>query len=107
MEINDFDIYKLEKDVDMQTRNGREDVYLLISDIQELEKKVIGKTTLENNYGEERIYIKANYIYDLIYKYKRQSKNIFKEKLKVDPKDIEPTIVTNIKTIINEKERGE
>lgn len=98
-----MDICKLEKEVDMQTRNGRDEVYLLINDIQQLEMAVNGETTLTEDYGDERMYIKANYIYHLIYTFKR---NKFKNDLKVESKFINSTIVSDNKKEI-EKERGE
>lgn len=99
-----MDILKLEKEVDMQTRNGRDDVYLLINDIQQLEISVNGKSTLKNNYGDgERMYIKADYIYHLIYTFKR---NKFKNDLKVETEAVNSTIISDNKKEM-EKERGE
>lgn len=72
-----MNIEKLKKEIDMQTRNGRTEVYIRLADIKEL---VDG---LEGKYGDNRMLIEADYIEELIAKYEEKHKNSFKESLKV------------------------
>ena len=72
-----MNIERLKKEIDMQTRNGRTEVYIRIEDIKEL---VDG---LEGKYGNNRMLIEADYIEELIAEYEEKHKNNFKESLKV------------------------
>ena len=72
-----MNIERLKKEIDMQTRNGRTEVYIRLADIKEL---VEG---LEGTYGESRMMIEADYIEELIAEYEEKHKNNFKESLKV------------------------
>lgn len=72
-----MNIEKLKKEIDMQTRNGRTEVYIRLADIKEL---VEG---LEGTYGDNRMLIEADYIEELIAEYEEKHKNSFKESLKV------------------------
>lgn len=72
-----MNIEKLKKEIDMQTRNGRTEVYIRLEDIKEL---VDG---LEGKYGDNRMLIEADYIEELIAGYEEKHKNNFKESLKV------------------------
>ena len=72
-----MNIERLKKEIDMQTRNGRKEVYIRIEDIKEL---VDG---LEGKYGDNRMLIEADYIEELIAEYEEKHKNNFKESLKV------------------------
>ena len=51
-----MNIERLKKEIDMQTRNGRTEVYIRLADIKEL---VEG---LEGTYGDNRMLIEADYI---------------------------------------------
>ena len=73
-----MNIEKLKKEIDMQTRNGRTEVYIRLADIKEL---VEG---LEGTYGDSRMIIEADYIEELIEEYEEKHKNNFKESLKVN-----------------------
>lgn len=72
-----MNIERLKKEIDMQTRNGRTEVYIRLADIKEL---VEG---LEGTYGDNRMLIEADYIEELIAEYEKKHKNSFKESLKV------------------------
>lgn len=72
-----MNIERLKKEIDMQTRNGRTEVYIRLEDIKEL---VDG---LEGKYGDNRMLIEADYIEELIAEYEEKHKNSFKESLKV------------------------
>ena len=72
-----MNIERLKKEIDMQTRNGRTEVYIRLEDIKEL---VDG---LEGKYGDNRMLIEADYIEELIAEYEEKHKNNFKESLKV------------------------
>lgn len=72
-----MNIEKLKKEIDMQTRNGRAEVYIRLADIKEL---VDG---LEGKYGDNRMFIEVDYIEKLIAEYEEKHKNSFKESLKV------------------------
>lgn len=72
-----MNIERLKKEIDMQTRNGRTEVYIRLADIKEL---VEG---LEGTYGDNRMLIEADYIEKLIAEYEEKHKNNFKESLKV------------------------
>lgn len=72
-----MNIERLKKEIDMQTRNGRTEVYIRLADIKEL---VEG---LEGTYGDNRMLIEADYIEKLITEYEEKHKNNFKESLKV------------------------
>ena len=71
-----MNIERLKKEIDMQTRNGRTEVYIRLADIKEL---VEG---LESTYGESRMMIEADYVEELIEEYEKR--NSFKNSLKVD-----------------------
>lgn len=73
-----MNIERLKKEIDMQTRNGRTEVYIRLADIKEL---VEG---LEGTYGDNRMLIEADYIEELIAEYEEKHKNNFKESLKVN-----------------------
>ena len=62
--MDDENTAKLKKEIDMQTRNGRTEVYIRLADIKEL---VEG---LEGTYGNNRMLIEADYIEELIAKFK-------------------------------------
>lgn len=72
-----MNIERLKKEIDMQTRNGRTEVYIRIADIKELVEE------LEGTYGDSRMLIEADYIEELIAEYEEKHKNNFKESLKV------------------------
>ncbi len=72
-----MNIERLKKEIDMQTRNGRTEVYIRIADIKELVEE------LEGTYGDSRMLIEADYIEELIVEYEEKHKNNFKESLKV------------------------
>ena len=72
-----MNIERLKKEIDIQTRNGRTEVYIRLEDIKEL---VDG---LEGKYGDNRMLIEADYIEELIAEYEEKHKNSFKESLKV------------------------
>lgn len=72
-----MNIERLKKEIDMQTRNGRTEVYIRLEDIKEL---IDG---LEGKYGDNRMLIEADYIEELIAEYEEKHKNNFKESLKV------------------------
>lgn len=72
-----MNIERLKKEIDMQTRNGRTEVYIRLADIKEL------VDDLEGTYGDNRMLIEADYIEELIAKYEEKHKNSFKESLKV------------------------
>lgn len=72
-----MNVERLKKEIDMQTRNGRTEVYIRLEDIKEL---VDG---LEGKYGDNRMLIEADYIEELIAEYEEKHKNRFKESLKV------------------------
>lgn len=72
-----MNIERLKKEIDMQTRNGRTEVYIRIADIKELVDELEGK------YGDNRMLIEADYIEELIAEYEEKHKNNFKESLKV------------------------
>ena len=72
-----MNIERLKKEIDMQTRNGRKEVYIRLEDLKEL---VEG---LEGTYGESRMLVEVDYIEELITEYEEKHKNNFKESLKV------------------------
>ena len=72
-----MNIERLKKEIEHQTRNGKKEVYIRIEDLKEL---VDG---LEGKYGDNRMFVEADYIEELIAKYEEKHKNIFKESLKV------------------------
>lgn len=80
-----LDIERLKKEIDMQTRNGRKEVYIKMEDIKELCEG------MEGSYGENRMMIEADYIEELIAEYEKAHKNSFKESLKVDTKLVSKT----------------
>lgn len=71
-----MNIERLKKEIDMQTRNGKKEVYIRIEDIKEL---VDG---LEGKYGDNRMFVEADYVEELIEEYEKR--NSFKNSLKVD-----------------------
>lgn len=74
-----LDIERLKKEIDMQTRNGRKEVYIRMEDIKELCEGMAGY------YGDNRMMIEADYILELIDKYEKENKNnAFKDSLKVN-----------------------
>lgn len=73
-----MNIERLKKEIEHQTRNGKKEVYIRIEDIKEL---VDG---LEGKYGDNRMFVEADYIEELITEYKEKHKNNFKESLKVN-----------------------
>lgn len=83
-----MDIQRLEEEIWKQIRNGRDEVYLKIQDIQELKGEEVDKT--ENR----RIFLNVLYVQELINKYKQKNKKkLFRDSLKVD---IQPEIVKNL-----------
>ena len=83
-----MNIQELENEIWMQTRNGRDEVYIKESDLQELQGARIEKGS--NN----RIFVKESYIRQLISDYKqRNKKKLFRDSLKVD---VQPEIVKNL-----------
>lgn len=80
-----LDIERLKKEIDMQTRNGRKEVYIKMEDIKELCEG------MEGSYGDNRMMIEADYIKELIKEYEKAHKNSFKESLKVDTKLVSKT----------------
>ena len=72
-----MNIERLKKEIDMQTRNGRTEVYVRIEDLKEL---VDG---LEGKYGDNKMFVEVDYIEELIAEYEEKHKNNFKESLKV------------------------
>ncbi len=74
-----LDIERLKKEIDMQTRNGRKEVYIRMEDIKELCAGMAG------SYGANRMMIEADYMLELIDKYEKENKkNAFKDSLKVN-----------------------
>lgn len=74
-----LDIERLKKEIDMQTRNGRKEVYIRMEDIKELCEGMAG------SYGDNRMMIEADYMLELIDKYEKENKkNAFKDSLKVN-----------------------
>lgn len=72
-----MNIERLKKEIEHQTRNGKKEVYIRIEDLKEL---VDG---LEGKYGDNRMFVEADYIEELIAEYEKKHKNSFKESLKV------------------------
>lgn len=68
-----MNIERLKKEIDMQTRNGKKEVYIRIEDLKEL---VDG---LEGKYGDNRMFVEADYIEELIAKYEESIKIILKK----------------------------
>lgn len=71
-----MNIKKLKKEIEEQTRNGKKEVYIRIEDLKEL---VDG---LEGKYGDNRMFVEADYVEELIEEYEKR--NSFKNSLKVD-----------------------
>lgn len=71
-----MNIKKLKQDIEEQTRNGRKEVYVRLEDLKEL---VDG---LEGKYGDNRMFVEADYVEELIEEYEKR--NSFKNSLKVD-----------------------
>jgi hypothetical protein len=71
-----MNIERLKKEIEHQTRNGKKEVYIRIEDLKEL---VDG---LEGKYGDNRMFVEADYVEELIEEYEKR--NSFKNSLKVD-----------------------
>lgn len=83
-----MDIQRLEEEIWKQIRNGRDEVYLKIQDIQELKEEEVDTT------DDRRIFLNVVYVQELINKYKqRNKKKSFRDSLKVD---VQPKIVKNL-----------
>ena len=83
-----MDIQRLEEEIWKQIRNGRDEVYLKIQDIQELKGEEVDLA------DDRRIFLNVVYVQELINKYKqRNKKKLFRDSLKVD---VQPEIVKNI-----------
>lgn len=84
-----MDVMRLKKEIDHQTRNGRNNIYIKVSDIIDLIEGA--KQTIR---GEDRIYITIEAIQQLITAYEKEDAkaiNEFKERLKVDMPDYKLT----------------
>lgn len=80
-----MNLQKLKREIEHQTRNGRTDIYIKVSDIKEL--------TQENSkmiYGEQRIYIPIDYLEELIATYEETHKKSFRDSLKVPEGELKP-----------------
>lgn len=77
-------ISTLKKEIEEQTRNGREEVYIKLEDLKLLDEHLAG------NYGDKRMMINVDYIEELIAKY--ENKHSFKNDLKVN---VKPRVVTS------------
>ena len=83
-----MDLQQLEEDIWMQIRNGRDEVYLKIQDIQELKGEEVDLS------DDRRIFLNVVYVRELINKYKQKNKKkLFRDSLKVD---VQPEIVKNL-----------
>ena len=71
-----MNIERLKKEIEHQSRNGKKEVYIRIEDLKEL---VDG---LEGKYGDNRMFVEADYVEELIEEYEKR--NSFKNSLKVD-----------------------
>lgn len=69
-----MNIEELKKEIEMQSRNGRNKIYIKKNDLRDLGMLVSGE------YGSERMYIELSEIEDLIKSYE---KNPFKASLRV------------------------
>lgn len=80
-----MNLNKLRKEIEHQSRNGRDNMYIEVSDIQEL---IYG--VAKNIQGKERVYISINTLNEMINRYEKinnSPKNKFKENLKVNSPD--------------------
>ena len=83
-----MNIQELENDIWKQIRNGRDEVYIKVQDLQELQGEEVD--TADNS----RVFISYNYAKNLIDQYKEKNKKkLFKDSLKVD---VQPEIVKNL-----------
>ena len=80
-----MNLQKLKREIEHQSRNGRTDIYIKVSDIKEL--------TEENSkmiYGEQRIYIPIDYLEELIATYEETHKKSFRDSIKVPEGELIP-----------------
>ena len=84
-------IEKLDKEITEQTRNGREDVYIEVEDLNKLGYGIDPKKT-------GRVYVDVNYLRIAMKRYK------FKDQLKVETK---PITYKELEAEIKNIERGE
>lgn len=93
-----MDIQRLEEEIWKQIRNGRDEVYLKIQDIQELKGEEVDTA------DDRRIFLNVVYVQELINKYKqRNKKKLFRDSLKVD---VQPQIVKNLIEKMDTAERN-
>ena len=82
---------KLEKEITEQTRNGREDVYIEVDDLNELGYKIDPNKT-------GRVYVDVTYLKIVIQRYK------FKDTIRIEPKQ---QTFRQLEKEIKEIEKGE
>ena len=63
-----MNIERLKKEIEHQTRNGKKEVYIRIEDLKEL---VDG---LEGKYGDNRMFVEADYVEELIEEYEKRDR---------------------------------
>ena len=83
-----MNIQELENEIWKQTRNGRDEVYIKESDLQELQGIQVEAA------NDTRVFVNETYLRTLINAYKEKNKKkLFKDSLKVN---VQPEIVKNI-----------
>jgi hypothetical protein len=73
-----MDIQKLKRDIRLQTRNGRQNVYITLEDLRELQKDIV------NSFRGDKIFVGIDYLEWLIKNYEEKQKRVNTQLINVD-----------------------
>lgn len=85
-----MNIKELKQDIENQTRNGRDKIYIRIRDLQELE--LLGSVPSE----DKRQFVSVDYLQKLIYNYENNNSITYKNNMKLVKADKEVYRFENI-----------